>query len=61
LGERACDRGPHGARSLAQSKCETGFESESLGDTNQKLNFIHRTDGGTQIYFVANRSTNEAI
>jgi len=46
---------------LLSQKVKPDFESESLGNTKPEINFIHRTDGGTQIYFVANRSTNEAI
>jgi hypothetical protein len=36
------------------------FASESRDDTKPEINFIHRRDGETEIYFVANRSTNAA-
>jgi hypothetical protein len=36
------------------------FKSESRDDTKPEINFIHRRDGETEIYFVANRSTNAA-
>jgi hypothetical protein len=34
------------------------FESESQDGTKPEINFVHRRDGETEIYFVANRSTN---
>ena len=36
------------------------FEIESQDDTKPEIDFIHRRDGETDIYFIANRSTNAA-
>jgi hypothetical protein len=36
------------------------FQSESSDNPRGEINFIHRRGGGSDIYFVANRSTNSA-
>jgi hypothetical protein len=43
---------------LLSQKVKPDFENECLEDTNAEINFVHRSDGNTQIYFIANRSTN---
>jgi hypothetical protein len=43
---------------LASQKVKPDFESEIEGDLKPEINFIHRKDGDTDIYFVASRSTN---
>ncbi len=45
---------------LERVKVTPDFESESLNDAKPEINFIHRRDDGTEIYFIANRSTNAA-
>jgi len=42
---------------LLSQNVKPDFEYEITGDTNPEINFIHRRDGKTEIYFVANRST----
>ena len=37
---------------------EPDFENEATDGTKPEINFIHRRDGETEIYFIANRSTN---
>jgi len=45
---------------LADLKLKPDFESESSDNPQPEIHFIHRRNGDTDIYFVANRSTNAA-
>ncbi len=46
---------------LASLNVKPDFQSECSDDSHPEINFIHRRDGDTDIYFVANRSTNAAM
>src|SRR6185312_12653158 len=46
---------------LAKLDVKPDFESESSDNPQAEINFIHRRDGNSDIYFVANRSTNAAM
>ena len=52
--------GPTARETLKNLDIKPDFESECADGTRPEINFIHRRDGETEIYFVANRSTNAA-
>jgi hypothetical protein len=46
---------------LLSQHVKPDFESESLDEVKPEINFVHRSDGDAQIYFIANRSTNAVV
>jgi len=65
IADRLWGRGPVVAgktarETLAGLNVKPDFESTCSNNPHAEINFIHRRDGETDIYFVANRSTNAA-
>jgi alpha-L-rhamnosidase/Glycosyl hydrolases family 2, sugar binding domain len=57
-GKGRVQTGRNGREVLMKLGVKPDFESESEGDKKPEIDFVHRTDGNAEIYFVANRSTN---